>query len=117
MFCIQCRTEKEGGDFYPKHKSRCKVCCKANAKSYRLANIDRHIAYEQGRSKDRSQQYKAYAATPKGKAARARAHAKYIAKRRELNKQPKASTAAVAGLLTSWGRNEQPVRNITRIPG
>ena len=50
--------------------------------------------------------YRAYAQTPKGKAARARAHAKYIAKRRELNKQPKASTAAVAGLLLSWGRHE-----------
>ena len=49
--------------------------------------------------------YRQYAQTLKGKAARARAHAKYIAKRRELNKQPKASTAAVAGLLTSWGRN------------
>jgi hypothetical protein len=49
--------------------------------------------------------YQAYALSPKGKAARARAHAKYIAKRRELNQQPKASTAAVAGLLTSWGRN------------
>ena len=50
--------------------------------------------------------YKRYALSPKGKAARARAHAKYIAKRRELNKQLKASTAAIAGLLTSWGRNE-----------
>ena len=36
--------------------------------------------------------YRAYAQTPKGKAARARAHAKYIAKRRELNRQPKAGT-------------------------
>ena len=106
MFCIQCRTEKEESDFYKSLKSRCKACCKANAKSYRLANIDRYIAYEQGRSKDRSQQYKAYAATPKGKAARARAHARYIAKRRALNQQPKASTAAVAGLLLSWGRND-----------
>lgn len=50
--------------------------------------------------------YKRYAQTPKGKAARARAHARYIAKRRALNQQLKASTAAVAGLLTSWGRNE-----------
>ena len=48
--------------------------------------------------------YKAYARTPTGKAARARAHAKYIAKRRELNQQPKASTTEVAGLLLSWGR-------------
>lgn len=51
--------------------------------------------------------YRAYALTPKGKAARARAHARYIAKRRALNQQPKASTAQVAGLLTSWGRDEQ----------
>ena len=50
--------------------------------------------------------YRAYAKSPKGKAARARAHARYIAKRRALNQQPKASTAAVAGLLLSWGRNE-----------
>jgi hypothetical protein len=49
--------------------------------------------------------YRQYAQTPKGKAARARAHAKYIAKRRALNKQHKASTAAFAGLLLSWGRN------------
>ena len=48
--------------------------------------------------------YSAYARSPKGVAARA--HAKYIAKRRELNKQPKASTAAVAGLLLSWERND-----------
>lgn len=48
--------------------------------------------------------YRTYALTPEGKAARARAHAKYIAKRRSLNQQPKASTAAVAGLLLSWGR-------------
>ena len=107
MFCIQCQTEKATSDFYPKHKSRCKACCKANAKSYRVANIERYTAYEKGRSKDRSQRYKAYAATPNGKAARARAHAKYIAKRRELTRQqPKASTAAVAGLLLSWGRHE-----------
>ena len=50
--------------------------------------------------------YRAYATSDKGKAARAQAHARYIAKRRALNQQPKASTAAVAGLLTSWGRNE-----------
>jgi len=31
MFCIQCQTEKAGSDFYPKHKSKCKACCKANA--------------------------------------------------------------------------------------
>ena len=49
--------------------------------------------------------YRAYAKTPMGKAARARAHARYIAKRRALNQQPKASTAAIAGLLLSWGRN------------
>jgi DNA-binding PadR family transcriptional regulator len=51
--------------------------------------------------------YKAYALTPKGKAARARAHAKYIAKRREMTRQPKASTEQVAGLLLSWGRNDK----------
>ena len=61
--------------------------------------------------------YRAYAQTPKGKAARARAHARYIAKRRALKQQPKASTAAVAGLLTSWGRNEQFVRNRSEPPG
>jgi hypothetical protein len=48
--------------------------------------------------------YRAYAQSPKGKASRARAHARYIAKRRELNQQHKASTAQVAGLLLSWGR-------------
>ena len=53
--------------------------------------------------------YRAYAASAKGKAARARAHARYIAKRRALNQQPKASTAAVAGLLLSWGRNDKHV--------
>ena len=47
--------------------------------------------------------YSAYARSPKGVAARARAHAKYVAKRRAQKQQPKASTAAVAGLLTSWG--------------
>jgi len=52
------------------------------------------------------QRYKEYAQSDKGKAARARAHARYVAKRRALNQQPKASTDAVAGLLTSWGRNE-----------
>ena len=45
--------------------------------------------------------YRAYAQSDKGKAARARAHARYVAKRRALNQQPKASTAAVAGLLLS----------------
>ena len=48
--------------------------------------------------------YRAYALSPKGKAARARAHARYVAKRRAINHQPKASTAQVAGLLLSWGR-------------
>jgi len=43
--------------------------------------------------------YRAYALSPKGKAARARARARYIAKRRALNQPPKAITAAVAGLL------------------
>ncbi len=51
--------------------------------------------------------YRKYAQSDKGKAARARAHARYIAKRRALNQQPKASTAAVAGLLLSWGKDEQ----------
>ena len=50
--------------------------------------------------------YRKYAASDKGKAARAQAHARYIAKRRALNQQPKASTVAVAGLLLSWGRHE-----------
>ena len=49
--------------------------------------------------------YRKYAQSDKGKAARARAHAKYLAKRRAQQPQPKASTAAVAGLLLSWGRN------------
>lgn len=52
--------------------------------------------------------YRAYALSPNGKAARARAHARYVAKRRALNQsQPKASTTQVAGLLSSWGRNDR----------
>lgn len=105
MFCTKCQTDKSTSDFYVNQNSWCKECRKAYWASYRAANLERIAAYEKTRSVDRSERYKAYAATPGGKEARARAHAKYIAKRRELNQQPKASTAAVAGLLTSWGRD------------
>jgi hypothetical protein len=47
--------------------------------------------------------YRAYAATPSGKAARARAHARYVAKRRERNARPiKPAVAPLVQALNNW---------------
>jgi hypothetical protein len=47
--------------------------------------------------------YRAYAQTPAGKAARARAHARYVAKRRERNARPTPINAEpLAQAVTNW---------------
>jgi hypothetical protein len=47
--------------------------------------------------------YKEYAQTPAGKAARARAHARYVAKRRERNARPTPiNTAPLVQAVTNW---------------
>lgn len=50
--------------------------------------------------------YRAYAASPKGQAARQRARQRYIDKRRAANtaKPATASTAHLASLLSNWSR-------------
>jgi hypothetical protein len=52
---------------------------------------------------------RAYAASPKGKAARAKARARFIAKSRELNAKPPAvEIALLTACLSTWS---QPCRN------
>jgi hypothetical protein len=47
--------------------------------------------------------YRAYAQSPKGKEARARAHARYVAKRRERNARPIPINAApLVQALNQW---------------
>lgn len=47
--------------------------------------------------------YKEYAQSPKGKAARARAHARYVAKRRERSSRPTPINAApLVQAITQW---------------
>jgi hypothetical protein len=46
--------------------------------------------------------YRAYAQTPKGKAARARAHARYVAKRRERNALTNFNAAPLVQAITQW---------------
>ena len=45
--------------------------------------------------------YRAYAKSPKGKAARARAHARYVEKRREHNKK-RFKSAPLTQTLNNW---------------
>lgn len=51
--------------------------------------------------------YRAYAQTPKGKAARARAHARYVEKRRAGYLLRGLDTKHLSNLLTTWGNHDQ----------
>lgn len=47
---------------------------------------------------------RAYAKTPAGRAAKARSHANYIAKRREMNQALKINPQPLAQVLQQWSR-------------
>jgi hypothetical protein len=53
-----------------------------------------------------SRNYAAYAATPSGIAARARAHARYVARRREQNaRAPKPETDLLMQAIRNWNHH------------
>lgn len=80
--CVKCNQEKEHTEFYFGDKT-CKVCRRAMAKANREAKLDYYREKDKARANnpDRVAARKAYAKTEAGKAAHARATAKY----RELN--------------------------------
>lgn len=79
--CFKCGQEKPLVDFYTHsmmadgHLNKCKPCTRMDASANRAAKRDHYISYDQARAvlPHRVQARKAYASTPAGKRARARA--------------------------------------------
>jgi hypothetical protein len=110
--CFKCGAEKPLTEFYVHpamgdgRLNKCKVCTRADVRRNYANNIAHYQAYERNRAMapHRVATRAAYADTPSGKMALARARAKYIAE----NPDKRASHIAVGNAVRSGKLIKQP---------
>lgn len=79
MRCRTCLLTKQPDDFYKSNRTKCKECIKADVRQNRLDKLEYYRSYDRQRSSrpDRVAAREAYAKTPEGRIAGARAKRKW----------------------------------------
>ena len=111
-FCRQCQADVRISDYYRNPRSAdglqsvCKACHRANVRAHRLANIEHYRAIDKARASlpHRVEARRAYASTPEGLAAGARAKRAYA----ERNPVKRAAQVACGNAIRDGRLIRQP---------
>lgn len=106
MKCRSCLLTKRQDDFYKSNKTRCKECIKASVRQNRLDNLEYYRSYDRKRASrpDRVAAREAYAQTPEGRIAGARAKKRWAA----ANAIRRQAHQAVNNAIRSGKLSRQP---------